>query len=337
MDDRDEFFHLPGDDEYWSESHYLDAVGEDVQVEARLGWYPNRNVANVFAYVLTDEATYAIRDEAIDPAAVHGTTVDAPALRFELEPVTVGREWRVRIDGAARRCDSPGAVLAGDGERVHLDCEFVARARHEPFLYSEGAVWPGGPDEDRYEVATRVEGEVTIGGGGTGESEATGRTLTIEGPGERDHSWGTRDWTAAEWLWISGGFDDGAAYNHLSAWLPGDAPPAAEPVVTNGFWFDGETVHPITDAAVSADPTFSARTATAWAEDGEAPAIDLSLAWAAGSATVAVEPLATTPVDWEDPDSGGRALLNRSPARQTRDDDVAGRGFLENMTQTPLE
>lgn len=331
MDAREEFFHVPGDDEYWSESHYLDAVDDDVRVEVRLGFYPNRNVANVFAYVLADGAIYAIRDESVDPAAVHGTTVDAPDLRLELVPETAGRHWRVRLEGAARRCLSPAAVLSGDGERVHLSCEFDSRGRHEPFLYSDGAVWPGGPGADRYEVATRVEGEVVLG---TGDDA---RTVAFDGPGERDHSWGRRKWTEGEWLWISGSFADGSAYNHLSAWPAGDGPPGAEPPVTNGFWFDGEAVRPLTDATVSADPSFSADTAGAWARDGEAPTVELSLEWDGGSAAVRADPLATTPIDWTDAAAGRRALLNRSPARQTRDGDVPGRGFLENNTQLPLQ
>lgn len=327
MDARDEFFHVPGTDEHWSESHYLDVVGDTVQVHARLGFYPNQDVANVFAYVIDGETIYGIRDESIDPATVHGTTVDATGLRFELVPGSVGEAWRVRFAGTATRSASASAVVAGEGDPVDIDCEFVSRATHEPFLYSDGTVWPGDQGVDRYEVATQVEGEVTIDGD-------EGRSTAFEGPGERDHSWGPRDWTSGEWLWISGGFADGTAYNHLSAWPTGAG--SVDPPVVNGFWFDGEVVHPITDATVSATPPFSAETAQAWVQDNP-PTITLELEWADGSATVDVEPFATTPVDWIDSAADQRGLLNRSPALHQRDGTVSGRGFLENMTQLSLD
>lgn len=339
MELRHEFFHVPGDGEFWSESHYLDVVGDDVAAHARIGFYPNRDAANVFAYLLDgtgpDATVYRLRDDAVDLRHVHGLTVNAPDLRFEMAPEQVGRDWRVSFGGTAARCEGAAEVVGGEGDPVEIDVELTTRARHEPFLYSAGADWPGGEGEDRYEVATRVEGEARIGGGDGAASDGGGdaRTLALEGPGERDHSWGRRDWTDGEWLWISGAFEDGTAYNHLSAWPAGHGPSEMDPVITNGFWYDGDAVHAITDADVAADPAFGAETGRAWMEEGAAPAIDLTLAWDGGSTDLAVSPGATTPVDWADEETGHRAVLNRSPARQTRDGDVAGRGFLENMTQ----
>jgi hypothetical protein len=331
MDARHEFFHAPGDGEFWSESHYLDVVDDGVAVHARIGFYPNRDAANVFAYVVEETdggpVVYRLRDDAVELRHVHGLTVDAPDLHFEMVPEAVGSDWRVTFGGEAARCESAREVAEGDGDPVALDVELVTRARHEPFRYSRGADWPGGEEEDRYEVATRVEGEARIGDGDDV------RTLAFEGPGERDHSWGRRDWSDGEWLWISGAFEDGTAYNHLSAWPAGHGPSEMDPVITNGFWFDGGTVHAITDATLSADPAFGAETGRAWLTEGAGPTIDLTLSWDGGSADLAVDPGATTPVDWSDEESEQRAVLNRSRSAQTRDGEVPGRGWLENMTQ----
>lgn len=324
MEPKHEFFHAPGDDEYWSESHYLDVVDDGVQIHARIGFYPNREEANVFAFVVEDGTVYRLRDDEVDLRDVHGLCVDTSDLYFEMLPDRVGRDWRVAFGGTAERCETPREAVDGTDETVELDAELVTRGRHEPFRYSEGAVWPGGTEEDRYEVATEVEGTVTIGGD---------RTLSVEGPGERDHSWGRRDWTEGEWLWISGAFEDGSAYNHLSAWPAGFGPDEAPPVITNGFWFDGDAVHAVSDAEVSATPSFGSETARRWLDDGTAPDVEVSLTWAEGSADVSVDPLTTTPVDWTDEETGRRAVLNRAPARQVRDGAVDGRGFLENMSQ----
>jgi hypothetical protein len=337
MDARHEFFHAPGDGEFWSESHYLDVIGDAAAPHARIGFYPNRDAANVFAYLLdgtdADATVYRLREDEVDLDHVHGLTVDAPDLSFEMVPLEVGRDWQVSFGGTAARCEGAGEVVAGEGEPVDIDVELTTRARHEPFLYSGGADWPGGEDEDRYEVATEVEGEARVGVG-SGDAE---RTFDLSGPGERDHSWGRRDWTDGEWLWISGSFEDGTAYNHLSAWAAGYGPSEMDPVITNGFWFDGDEPHAITDADLAADPAFGAETGAAWMESGATPTIDLTLEWDGGSADLVVDPGATTPVDWEDEESGHRAVLNRSPYGATKDGDVAGRGWLENMTQLPAD
>jgi hypothetical protein len=327
MDPRHEFFHAPGDDEFWSESYYLDVIDGDVAVHARIGFYPNREAANVFAFVVDDGTIYRLRDDEVDLRDVYGLCVDTPDFYFELLPERVGRDWRLAFGGTADRCETPREAVDGTGETIELDGELVTRARHEPFRYSDGAVWHGGTEEDRYEVATEVEGSVTV----------DDRTIQFEGTGERDHSWGPREWTDGEWLWISGAFDDGSAYNHLSAWAPGHGPSEAPPVITNGFWFDGDAVHAIEDADVSASPPFGAETARGWLEDGAAPEVDLTLSWAEGSADVTAALQATTPVDWRDEDAGQWAMLNRGPARQKRDGSVDGRGFVENMTQLELD
>lgn len=341
MDARHEFFHAPDDGEFWSESHYLDVIGDDAAAHARIGFYPNRDAANVFAYLLDgtgpDATVYRLREDEVDLRHVHGLTVDAPDLSFEMVPLEVGRDWRVSFGGTAARCEGPSEIVGGEGDPVEVEVELVTRARHDPFLYSGGADWPGGEDEDRYEVATHVEGEARIDvgdGDGTGTGDDA-RTLALEGPGERDHSWGRRDWTDGEWLWISGSFEDGSAYNHLSAWAAGYGPSEMDPVITNGFWFDGDEVHAITDAELGADPTFGESTGRAWMDDGATPTIDLTLAWDGGSAGLEVDPGATTPVDWTDEETDHQAVLNRSPSEQTKDGDVAGRGWLENMTQLP--
>lgn len=319
MDPREEFFHVPSEAEFWNESHYFDFVDDGLQGHARLGFYPNREAANVFAYLIDEGTVYALRDDEIPPARTHGLDVRRTDYRFTAAPERVGEVWTLAVEGQFRRCDSPADVLAGEGDPVEVSLELESAYRHEPFLYTGGRDFPAREGEDRYEVATRVEGTATI----------DGREQDVEAVGERDHSWGVREWTDAEWLWISGAFDDGTAYNHLTFWLP-DFP---EQRYVNGFWYDGGSVEPLTDATVAASPSFGEATGRAWMRDGDAPGIDLELEWDGGSAAIDVEPFATTPVDWVDDESGHRAVLNRSPARQRKDGSVEGRGFLENMTQ----
>lgn len=321
MDPREEFFHVPSAAEFWNESHYFDFVGDDLQGHARLGFYPNRGSANVFAYLIEDGTVHSLRDDEISPERTHGLAVREDDYRFAATPKRVGEAWELEIEGEFRRSADPADVLAGEGDPVDVSLSLEATYRHEPFLYTGGRDFPAREGEDRYEVATAVTGTVTI----------DGRDRAVDTVGERDHSWGVREWTDAEWLWISGAFDDGTAYNHLTFWLP-DFP---DQRYVNGFWYDGGSVEPLTDATVAASPAFGEETGRRWMREGEPPRIDLELAWDGGSATIDVEPFATTPVDWADDETGHRAVLNRSPARQRKDGSVEGRGFLENMTQFP--
>lgn len=57
----------------------------------------------------------------------------------------------------------------------------------------------------RYEISARVTGSIRVGDD----------VISVDGPGQRDHSWAVRDWWAFEWCWSAGGLDDGTRF-HLS-------------------------------------------------------------------------------------------------------------------------
>jgi hypothetical protein len=52
----------------------------------------------------------------------------------------------------------------------------------------------------RYEIPCRVSGTVRVG-----DSE-----VAFAGPGQRDHSWGARDWFAVDWMWSGLHLSDGS-------------------------------------------------------------------------------------------------------------------------------
>jgi hypothetical protein len=54
-----------------------------------------------------------------------------------------------------------------------------------------------------------VRGEVTIGD----------ERIAVDCPGQRDHSWGVRDWWAFPWMWCSGRLDDGLWWHCVIAGL----------------------------------------------------------------------------------------------------------------------
>ena len=63
----------------------------------------------------------------------------------------------------------------------------------------------------RYEIPCTVAGTVTI----------DGATITVQGQGQRDHSWGVRDWWAFGWCWCSMRLDDGTRVHLADIRMPG--------------------------------------------------------------------------------------------------------------------
>lgn len=67
----------------------------------------------------------------------------------------------------------------------------------------------------------------------TGVIEARGRKINFDGTGQRDHSWGIRDWGGVDsWRWVTAQFGDKFSFNVFSV-TDGDQETAG------GFVFDG--------------------------------------------------------------------------------------------------
>lgn len=66
----------------------------------------------------------------------------------------------------------------------------------------------------RYEVPCVVSGRLRIGE----------REVVIAGVGQRDHSWGVRDWWSHGWCWASARLDDGTRIHVTDVRLPGRPP-----------------------------------------------------------------------------------------------------------------
>jgi hypothetical protein len=47
-----------------------------------------------------------------------------------------------------------------------------------------------------------------------------GQHIDVDGYGQRDHSWGPRDWWAMDWVWSAGRLDDGTRVHATHVRLP---------------------------------------------------------------------------------------------------------------------
>lgn len=206
---KDEGAHDPGEEPLWSESWYADFTDEDQGVGGwfRLGLIPNQGIAWVNALVCgPDVPTIAVNDFSVplpDDAAVLRTD-DIELTHTATDPL---QTYRLRLRGRGQAYDDPSALLRDEpGRPVELTMDLTWTTAGTPYQYR---ITP------RYEIACTVSGTVGV----------DGRTFTIaDVPGQRDHSWGVRDWWAMDWVWSAVHLHDGTHLHGVDIRIPG-APP----------------------------------------------------------------------------------------------------------------
>ncbi len=75
----------------------------------------------------------------------------------------------------------------------------------QPLLLDVDLTWTTDGTPYHYDLTTRYEIPCLV----TGTVTVDGETFNVDGQGQRDHSWGVRDWWAFGWCWCSVRLDDG--------------------------------------------------------------------------------------------------------------------------------
>ena len=199
----DERPHVPGPEPLWNESWYFDVAAGDGSLGAyvRVGRYPNLGVIWYWAALVgADRPFVTVVDHTVplprDPASLElrGEGLWADHCRnVDLE------HWNLGLEAFGVALDDP-ADAYGDlrGERTPLGLDLEWETDGEPYRYPPGL--------DRYEIPCRVHGTIQVGA----------EELTIDGPGQRDHSWGVRDWWVMGWLWSAWRRADGTAVHAMT-------------------------------------------------------------------------------------------------------------------------
>jgi len=260
----DELAHAPGQERNWNESWYFDFVDEKQALAGwfRLGLTPNRsgNWYNAAitreghpTVMLSDFEAPEVKDDLLlqthDIKATH--TVEKALERFRITVVGKGTEY---TSAAAALDASPGRKLAH--LQVTVDLTFTSNGT--PYKYR---VTP------RYEIPCLVSGSLTI----------EDKTYSLRAvPGQRDHSWGVRDWWSMDWVWSSFHSHDTSVNVHaLQVWLPGMPDLSVGYVQKNGATLEVQQVR--CEPVYEEDGTASAQTIVLSIED-------------VGQATLSIEP-----------------------------------------------
>ncbi|MGW0804229.1 DUF7064 domain-containing protein [Nonomuraea sp. NPDC002799] len=199
----DEQAHEPGGEPLWNESYYFDFVADD----GELGGYVRLGL-----YPNWKRAWYWACLVTRDGRRAALIDHEAPLPGQDLVVGGAGYEASQRVTEPLR-----AARLRLDSAELALDLEWRTTAG----VYGY-ALTP------RYEIPCEVTG--TVDG------------VPFHGWGERDHSWGVRDWWSISWLWSSGRLQDGTHLHGMRAnlgldlpWPAFVAPPGGEPAHVPGF------------------------------------------------------------------------------------------------------
>lgn len=207
---RDEV-HPPGSDRLWGESWYFDFASVDGSVGGfvRVGDYPNLGRRWLWAYVMLGSQTVGC---ALDHSLV--SRRDAPWLAADsslwLRVESEDECWHI--------------TAAGDG----FGMDFTWREQGPAYHYGRGS---------RLEQPGWVVGDMNVGG----------TSYSLDAPGQRDHSWGVRDWWRFGWTWCAGWLADGTRFQATLLDARGRIPP-------DGYLLaPGRAPEPVDEVAVQAD------------------------------------------------------------------------------------
>jgi hypothetical protein len=209
LDAADERHHPPGLEAWWNESWYFDFATTDGALGGyvRIGLYPNQPACWYWACLVGQgRPLVVVVDHAVDLPPQGTLELRAEGLwadhtvEVPFDHMTLGCEaFALALDAAAEMYGEPR------GDRVPFGLELD--------WDTDGAAYAYPPGTTRYEVPCRVHGEVLVGD----------ESIAVDAIGQRDHSWGVRDWWTLGWTWTAGWLDDGTRF-HGTAVRLGDDP-----------------------------------------------------------------------------------------------------------------
>ncbi len=199
----DESSHEPGPEQLWNESWYFDAVSDDgrLGVYHRIGRLPNTDACLLTTCIVRpgEPAVMLVDGSApLPPADDETQAVVTEMMKASHRCVQPLQRFRVEVEGrAAAHGDHSAPLRKERGEPVDIVVDLTWETDGEPYQWRLAT---------RYEIPCRVSGTVRCGE----------ETFELSGPGQRDHSWGARDWWAGDWMWSALHLDDGTHTHAVS-------------------------------------------------------------------------------------------------------------------------
>ncbi|KAL3444596.1 kinase-like domain-containing protein [Aspergillus insuetus] len=205
VDPKDEGSHPATEHPLHNESLYFDVVDAEqgIGVWVRLGVTPNQPGSWYNALICgPGRPTIAVSDfEAPTPGADFViNTEEVKATHTAEAPL---ERYRVTLIGRGESFDDPDDLLHGKkGKPVSVHIDLTWHTAGTPYQWSIAT---------RYEIPCKVTGTILV------DSTVTQFT---KAPGQRDHSWGVRDWWSFDWVWTAFHLNDGTEIHGVQVRLP---------------------------------------------------------------------------------------------------------------------
>ena len=209
VDPVDEGRHLPTDEPLWNESHYLDFVTHD----GRRGRVrPDRPLPEPRSDVVDDHGGRP----RTGPWSPRWPTTSRCPTRRPRAP----RRRTTRSTPTSRRRWTGCGCTARRRPVVHADADRRLPGRARESHLASASISPGRPTVSR---TSTTSPPATRSPAWWAAPSPWATTMPVEGHGQRDHSWGVRDWWAFGWCWFAGRLDDGTRIHGADIRLPGHA------------------------------------------------------------------------------------------------------------------
>jgi len=231
-----DIIHSKGNHIEWNESYYFSFYDKknDICAFMRIGLKPNKFLKNIFCFFMMPDGSYVGLKE---DDKYEDDLLIAKNLKFnKIEPE---KKWNLVYDGK----------LMNFADRHFVDASFDINFESLNEIFDYRDCVSGIKEKISQSVASE---HLEQFGKATGKLNIGGNIYSIEGLGERDHSWGTRDWNAPKmWIWLTCQFSEDLALNVTQLTV-------SEGVVDAGFiHINGENI-----------PLIKATIDTKYAKDG---------------------------------------------------------------------
>jgi hypothetical protein len=295
VDPADEQRHQPEADPLWNESYYLDVVSERGARAGyvRIGLYPNL-VATWWTAMIVGDGRPTVASVAYDLPVMAGSDLHLQSGPYDIRALVDDplRSMTIRATAPGAVHHDPAAVYRGEaGSPVSVGFDLTWATDGTPYHYNLTT---------RYEVPCLVRGEMSV----------NGERWKIDGQGQRDHSWGVRDWWAFGWCWASARLEDGTRVHFTTIRPPG------HPIAFGYLQPPGGGVEPVTTVEMS----------EVLGDEGLPRSAVASLE--PSGLVLEIEPIAFGPLLLVAPD-GRTSRFPRAAARFTAGDGRTGTGWIE--------
>ena len=191
----EEGLHTPGDEHWWNESWYFDFAQDGFGGYVRVGMVPNQDACWYLLHLVTPDSVVRIDDKT---AALPDATLTVHGIAH----TGTGGTWRIAGEAAAEQLTAEDIVNRVEGKPVDISVDLTWTIDGVPFAYDVTT---------RYEIPCNVTGSVTV----------NGITTEVDAVGQRDHSWGVRDWKSSTWCWSAARLADGSRLHVTDVVFPG--------------------------------------------------------------------------------------------------------------------